>query len=166
MDETEILIGFAQISITLVGFAGVVAAFTRPRDGAMPDYLRFRMFNLVGLGFFVVLAALIPIGFHELGIARDLVWRSAGVIYFGLFLFFVVFTVPRFRRILREAPGKLSTWAAVVMYSLAGVILLLNCAIFLGVQPDINAGLYIWAMIANLIMPAISFLLMVLGSRT
>jgi hypothetical protein len=73
----DLLIGIAEVSIALTGFAGVVVVLGRRSSGPWPLADQFQLRSLIENGLFVVVAALLPFAIFELTADTRLTWRIA-----------------------------------------------------------------------------------------
>lgn len=97
MEEQGFLIGYAQLALVLAGFISIfLVAATRDGKLSKPDSIHFATMTLASM--LSVVSGLLPILFHHVGLAGDLVWRSSSVLaiaFAGLFMIFI--TVKLFR---------------------------------------------------------------------
>lgn len=89
MDESDLLIVFAEIAVAIAGFSGIIATF-QLRDGHIP-----RRSVLAGLGYIVnasfgaVYLSLLPLVLHFFGLSDSLIWSIASWHMAVLPLFFI-----------------------------------------------------------------------------
>ena len=82
--EEGLLIGIAEISIALTGFAGVVVVLGRRASDPWPEVDRFRLRSLIENGLIAVLAALLPFLVLQLSESPEAIWGiSSGVFGVG-----------------------------------------------------------------------------------
>ncbi len=74
MDKTKVLIGVAEIAITLGGFSGVLMMFRRSADPWLPED-RMRLVLLLFSSFATAAAAFLPLVLWEIAGAEHRVWR-------------------------------------------------------------------------------------------
>ena len=126
MDHVDILLTFAEVSIALAGFSGVVAVFGRrdPDSWSLADRLRF--FSLVHTSLSSLLLCILPFGLLALNVAEASVWSSLSAL-FVLYniLVLVLFT----RRLLAASASERAevTWVVIpVVLAILAPVLVLN----------------------------------------
>ena len=75
MGHEDLLIGIAEVSIALTGFAGIVAVFGRRTTGPWPLADQYLLRSLIENGLLVVLAALLPFAVLQHTQDPTVVWR-------------------------------------------------------------------------------------------
>lgn len=80
MEPTDALFSIAEVSIAIVGFAGIVAALRpTPRDGEQAEMNRWRLEVMVETGVGAVVFALVPVLLIALDLPRETIWSVSGV---------------------------------------------------------------------------------------
>jgi len=95
MSETETLVGLAELSVGLAGFAGIVAALRRgtswhPADG-------FRMWLLLTVSLSVSAIALVSAGLSLAAVDPDVPWRCGSALHVAGEAVWIPFFVRRLR---------------------------------------------------------------------
>jgi hypothetical protein len=166
LEHESLLIGIAEVSIALTGFAGVVVVLGRRTSGPWPLAEQLQLRSLIENGLLVVLAALLPFAVQQHTQEASLIWRvSSGV--FGAVGGAYAFIIQGHRhRRLRSEPEEASgslfpgAWIAVVG-SISAVVhgaLLLNAA---GVVFHGTFGPYLYGLLWNLSIGAVFFVRLV-----
>lgn len=166
MEHESLLLGIAEVSIALTGFAGVVVVLGRRASDSWPLADQFQLRSMIENGLLVVLAALLPFAVLQHTSDASLIWRvSSGV--FGVAGAAHAFIIQGGRqRRLRRDPEEPSNslfpvaWAAVLVPLSAAVhgALLLNAA---GVVFDGTFGPYVYGLLWDLTMGSVFFLRLV-----
>ena len=100
----EVLMGIAAVSVTLVGFSGVVTALGRKRSESWSQSESIQLFALVAPSIVTLISAFVPIGLQLLTENSDIIWRvSNGVCFLGH-----LFGVSYFMRIGSNLPVRFS----------------------------------------------------------
>lgn len=162
MAHEDLLLGIAEVSIALAGFAGVVVVLGRRATGPWPLADQFQLRSLIENGLLVVLAALLPFAVQQHTQEPSVLWRiSSGI--FGVAGGVHAFVVQgRRQRRLRRHPDEASdsflplSWV-VVLVPVSAVVhaaLLLNAAdvVFHG-----SFAPYLYALLWDLLMGAVFF---------
>ena len=142
----------AGISLSLAGFAGLLASFRDPTEPwTVVDLWRLR--RIVNRSFASVLVALIPIPIFGMIGDEAAAVRLASVVFAAIVLVDLVMLTPEWRRLW---PGDRSLYVAWVVSGSIGLLLLANIALA-------SAGLYELGLVLILLWPAGIFM-RVLGS--
>lgn len=166
MEYESLLIGIAEISIALTGFAGVVVVLGRRTSVPWPLTDQFQLRSLIENGLLVVLAALLPFAVLQHTNEPSLIWRISSAI-FGVAGGVHAFIIQgcRHRRLLRDPEATSDglfpvAWTAVLVSMSAAVhgALLLNAA---GVVFHGTFGPYLYGLLWDLSMGAVFFLRLV-----
>jgi hypothetical protein len=80
MDQTQSLIGVAEIAIALAGFSGVVVVFRRSKDPWLPED-RFRLTMLILISFSTAAFAFLPLVLWEIAGTEHNVWRASSALW-------------------------------------------------------------------------------------
>jgi hypothetical protein len=166
MPQSDVLILVAQLGISLVGFAGLAGVTAQPRGGTQDPLARYRLRNLIEFALCASFAALIPLALFEAHTPASILWRAACGIYLVVFSTFVLFSARELRRLRRAGELELSrNVAAVAWPTVSGVNVLLLLGA-LDVLPQFASSFFLNALILNLVLPSVFFLVMVLGAPT
>lgn len=166
MEQTELLIGIAQLSIALVGFAGLVAVFVGSKGGVWDPFSRFRLRNLIELGLMVTFVSVMPLILYGLGIPEEHLWRLACGIYLLILFVTMYLSTSRLLKIRENHAGQLSSKTAFTMYMLSLATAAANTAGVINLWPTLNSGFFVTALYFNLGMPAVAFFVMVLAHKS
>jgi hypothetical protein len=126
MDESDLLIVFAEIAIAIVGFSGIIATF-QLRDGQIP-----RRSVLAGLGYIVnasfaaVYISLLPLVLHFFGLSDSIIWSICSWHYAVLPLAFIYLFNRDTRGIMRSTGHKVIHFSIQFVCALAALVNLLN----------------------------------------
>lgn len=126
MDESDLLIVFAEIAIAIVGFSGIIATF-QIRDGQIP-----RRSILAGLGYIVnasfaaTYLALLPLVLHFFGLSDSLIWSICSWHLAVLPLAFIYLFNRDTRGVKRSTSHKAMHLAIQFVCALAALVNLLN----------------------------------------
>lgn len=142
--DTELFVHFAEIAGVFVGFAALISVRSaKPSDVHDVTYLR----GVLGMGLWVVVAALLAIVLSRYGLADRTLWVSSAVVGLVLWaaLVIVLNRTPE-SRTLNSSPERLDRLFPIVGLPLhivgAGSLVL----IILGIRPGIDAALYVTAL--------------------
>lgn len=162
MENEGLLIGIAEVSIALTGFAGVVVVLGRRASGPWPLAEQFQLRSLVENGLLVVLAALLPFAVSQHTEEPSVIWRvSSGI--FGAVAGFHAFVIQacrqrQLRRGSEQSSGPLIPTALVAVLVPVSVVvhgaLVLNAA---GVMFDGSFTPYLYGLLWDLSMGAMFF---------
>jgi hypothetical protein len=137
---------FAEISIGLAGFTGIMAALYA-RDTWHP-FDRFRTVSLLIISFGALAFALAPHGLHLLGVPDETLWRICS----GAFVAFAFVTAIAVMRL--QPPGYSSVpFYPLVLASYAALI-----SVAVGLFPQASSALYFAALFLNLGIAGVLFL--------
>ena len=120
---------FAEVSVALAGFSGIVIAFgRRPTSSLSPLEIR-RLSNLFILSGLALLLSLLGISLLHLELKdAGLLWRSASAIVVLLATPWLIWDVVRVFRLERSEMAEVNTYIVVIFDSLAVAMLLLQLA--------------------------------------
>lgn len=142
--ETELFVHFAEIAGVFVGFAALIGVRSaKPSDVHDVTYLR----GVLGMGLWVVVAALLAIAMSRYELADRTLWVSSAVVGLVLWaaLVIVLNRTPE-SRALNSSPERMDRLFPIVGLPLhiigAGSLVL----IILGIRPGIDAALYVTAL--------------------
>ena len=128
-DPQSTLSIFAEISVALAGFSGIVIAFGRHPSGLLSKLEIRRLSNLFILSGFALLLSLLGISLlHIEFLSMDLLWRSASAVVILLAIPWLVWDVIRVLKLENSERAKVNPYILVTFYSLAVVMLLLQLA--------------------------------------
>jgi hypothetical protein len=162
VEHESLLIGIAEISIALTGFAGVVVVLGRRASGPWPLADQFQLRSLIENGLLVVLAALLPFAVQQHTQESSLIWRvSSGIFGAAAGAHAFIIQSRRQRRLRRDSQEDSNSlfpiaWVAVLVPISAVVhgALLLNAA---GVVFEGTFGPYLYGLLWDLSMGAVFF---------
>jgi hypothetical protein len=166
VEHESLLIGIAEVSIALTGFAGVVVVLGRRTSGPWPLADQFQLRSLIENGLLAVLAALLPFAVLQHTHEPSSIWRISSAI-FGVAGGAHAFIVQgrRQRRLRRDPEEPFNSlfpvaWAAALVPVSAAVhgALLLNAA---GVVFHGTFGPYLYGLLWDLFMGAVFFVRLV-----
>ncbi len=89
----EVLMGVAAVSVTLIGFSGVVTALGRKQDKSWSRPEAIQLFALVAPSIVTLTSAFVPIGGHLITENSEFVWRFANAFCFFGHLFGVSYFI-------------------------------------------------------------------------
>jgi hypothetical protein len=128
-DPQATLAIFAEISIALAGFSGIVMAFGRRRKSVANGLETRRLSNLFILSGFALLLSLIWISLlHLESIDMNQLWRTGSAVVVLMATPWLVWDVVRVLRLYRTERVEANAYIFVVFYSLAIAMLLLQIA--------------------------------------
>jgi hypothetical protein len=128
-DPQSTLSIFAEISVALAGFSGIVMSFGRRANSVLTKLEARRLSNLFILSGFALLLSLVWISLLHLdSIDTNLLWRSGSAVVVLLAIPWLVWDVVRVRRLGRAERLKANTYILVTFYSLVVLMLLLQLA--------------------------------------
>jgi hypothetical protein len=162
VEHEGLLIGIAEISIALTGFAGVVIVLGRRSSGPWPLADQFQLRSLIENGLLVVLAALLPFAVLLHTPEPSVIWRVSSGIFGAAGGAHAFIIQGRRQRRLRSHPEEDSNslfpiaWAGILVPISAAVhgALLLNAA---GVVFHGTFGPYLYGLLWDLCMGAVFF---------
>jgi hypothetical protein len=166
VEHEGLLIGIAEISIALTGFAGVVVVLGRRPSGPWPLADQFQLRSLIENGLLVVLAALLPFAVLQHTHEPSVIWRVSSGIFGAAGGAHAFIIQGRRQRRLRRHPEEASNslfpiaWAVVLVAISTAVhgALLLNAA---GVVFHGTFGPYLYGLLWDLSMGAVFFVRLV-----
>jgi hypothetical protein len=133
----------AGISLSLAGFAGLLASFREPTESwTLVDLWRLR--RIVNRSFASVFVALIPIPIFGIIGDEGAAFRVASAVFAALVLFDMVVITPEWRRLW---PGDRSLYVAWVISGSIGLLLVANVAF-------VSGGVYELGLVLILLWPA------------
>ena len=135
MSDTSTLELFAEISIGLVGFAGVVTALGRSR--LPPSTRRFRIRALLLYGIIALGAALLPVILFDYGISAMSVWVSSAVVLIFAQLAMLVWAAKTIPPLVREGRLPASLARLVTAFLFVAILYLAYGIVF--ARPSLSA---------------------------
>ncbi|MFZ1410741.1 MAG: hypothetical protein WAS07_04745 [Micropruina sp.] len=147
--ETDLFVHFAEIAGVFVGFGALISLRSaRPSDPHDVVYVQ----AVLGLGVWVMIAALVPIVVSQYGVRDSALWRSCALAALAIWVIFVIALgrSPASRSIDRS-PERLDRLFPVVGLPLHIVIAGSLVLAISGVWPGIGEALYITALAAGVI---------------
>lgn len=157
MPREALLLAMAEVSITLVGFAGIVVFLGRRAEGSWSEADRTRMWGMIEAGLLTLGLSLLPFLVWELGSAGADPWGvSSGifVVFGGLSL---VVWIRRGRVVMKTEDPEVSTGAGVGAMVLSGLILLSLAFNAVGIGFERDFGPYLIAILWYLALACIMF---------
>jgi hypothetical protein len=116
MNETEALVGLAELSVGLAGFAGIVAALRRGTSWHPADGVRMWVLLTISLG--VSAVALVVAGLSLAAVDSDLPWRCGSALHIAGAIVWLPFLVRR----LSEVKAHWSIVLRPFFFALAGAL--------------------------------------------
>jgi hypothetical protein len=164
VQHEDLLIGIAEISIALTGFAGIVVVLGRRASGPWPLADQYHLRSLIENGLLAVLAALLPFAVLQHTNDPSIIWRvSSGIFGAVSAMHAVVIQGLRQRRLQTEGgAGTLfpTPWMLVIGLGSVAVhtALLLNAA---GLFFEGTFGPYLYGLLWDLSMGSLFFVRLV-----
>lgn len=159
--ETELFVHFAEIAGVFVGFGALISL----RSAHLTDvhdvvYLR----GVLGLGVWVVIAALVPIAVSRYGVHDHALWLSSALVAVAIWLtFLVAFTRQAESRALSSSPERLDRLFPLVglpLHLVIGVSLML---IVFGWWRRVDQALYVTALTTGVVFAGYTLLVFVMS---
>jgi hypothetical protein len=162
--EIELFVHFAEIAGVFVGFGALISQRSvRPTDPHDVVYLR----AVLGLGVWVVTAALVPIAVSRYGVHDDRLWLSCAVATLAIWVIFIfVLNWSADSRRLSRSPERLDRFFPVVGLPLHIVIAGSLVLVIVGVWPRIDEALYVTALAAAVIFAGYTLLALVFSQKS
>ena len=115
---------FAEVSVALVGFSGIVIAFGRRSHGQLTQLELRRLSNLFVFGGGVLLFSLLAIALGHTPISPRVLWSSESALFFALGTPWVIFD---WRRVARLDPAERAQMKGYILFpfNVAGILILL-----------------------------------------
>jgi hypothetical protein len=123
-DPHDTLSIFAEVSVALVGFSGIVIAFGRRSLGTLTQLEHRRLSNLFVFGGGVLLFSLIGISLLHTAIDRSLLWTIESALLFVLGALWAVFDWHRVTRLDAAERAQIKGYI-IYTFNVGGVIILL-----------------------------------------
>ena len=155
MREEAILIGISQLGAVFAGFIAIFMVFTQANGRFSPiDAVRVRI--IIYTSFAVVLASLLPIVLHGLGIAPEWLWRIATGAYLilGGIISFDIFQSQRALD-KANAPDRNTRTIRIIARILNISLFVFGALIIAGVG---HGGYYVLLLVMNLTMAGLTFI--------
>lgn len=120
---------FAEVSVALAGFSGIVMAFGRRANSTLTRLEVRRLSNLFILSGFALLMSLVWISLlHINNVDVNLLWRTGSAVVFLLATPWLIWDIVRVLRLEPSEKAEANTAVFVVFYSLTIAVLLLQVA--------------------------------------
>ena len=147
--ETDLFVHFAEIAGVFVGFGALISLRSaRPTDPHDVVYVQ----AVLGLGVWVVIAAIVPIAVSRYGVHDDALWLPCALVALAFWAIFVIaFSRTAASRTINRSPERLDRLFPVVGLPLHVVIAGSLVLIIFGVWPGIDEALYVTALAAGVI---------------
>lgn len=157
MPRESLLLAMAEVSITLVGFAGIVVFLGRRAEGSWSEADRTRVWGMIEAGLLTLGLSLLPFLVWELGPANADPWGASS----GVFVLFgglaLGVWVRRGREVVRTGDPEVSRGAGVGAMAFTGLILLSLVLNALGIGFERDFGPYLVAILWYLTLACIMF---------
>lgn len=122
----NILIAIAEISVALLGFTGIIAAFRQPAIATWPPLIAYRFRFMCWNAFSSMSFALAPFLVHNSPIGSEFTWQIASAVYALVGLFLVWRTATGARILPSESRKNLSGgWMLMYQLGTSAMVLLL-----------------------------------------
>lgn len=160
MEGESALQVFAEVSVALAGFTGVVAVFRErgPTAWTPVDFLRFRV--MLGTSLAALLLSLLPFGLHGLGLGASAMWATCS----GAFALYLVVVLPLdFRRARRMGVGReadFNPWVPAIGGVLGASALVIQVLNVVGIGFERQAGPFLVGLVLLIGICALMFALM------
>ena len=157
MENEALLLGLAEVSITVAGFSGVVAALSRTKWG---DLERFRLINLITFSVTGAMFSFLPLAVSAYDVPEIVPWIVSASF---LAMFITAFQVKQLfaLRKLPQTRGSVSLWAGRMIVTGSAVVVLLQ---LIGLSvPGVVGATYITGILIVILLAAIQFLVFVVG---
>lgn len=149
MNETEVLLTIAEISVAFAGFASLASIFGRRSSHKDAFVDAGRVMNMLTVSLTVTVLALFPLVLVLLGLPTRWVWGTAGG--FGMFAIFALVPAVLRRTAVMKRHAGFSTTRSYWNYAFTALSLIaLGCCVF-GVPSDKPLAAYIGGLIALLV---------------
>jgi hypothetical protein len=160
MDPQDVLLTFAEVSVTLAGFIGITAAFRRQESMWSPFDIGSVRFVLE-VSFAALFLSIVPAVLVNLSIAETNAWRVAGAIMAVVLIALFAYQSRRRKRIAREvgSPQSLAARPLLIALYLLITIGIAVCSVLDVVVP----GMYLVGGGTLLMSAVIEFLAFVAG---
>jgi FtsH-binding integral membrane protein len=155
--ETDLFVHFAEIAGVFVGFGALISLRSaRPKDPHDFVYIQ----AVLGLGVWVVIAALVPIVVSQYGVHDEALWRPCALVPLAVWAIFVIaLSRTAASRKIDRSPERVDRLFPVLglplHFVLAGSLLL----IVIGLWPGIDEALYITSLAAGVIFAGYTLLM-------
>lgn len=161
--ETELFVHFAEIAGVFVGFGALISMRSaRVTDVHDVVYLK----AVLGLGVWVVVAALVPIAISRYGVDDHALWLPSALVAFAIWvILLVVDTRSPDSRVLNRSPEPLDRFFPLVGLPLHLVIAGSLILIIVGVWRDVDEALYVTALAAGVVFAGYTLLAFVMSQR-
>ena len=150
MSPQDVLPTFAEISVTILGFAGVILAFRPATAGSWSREELIRIRPLLSVPGLVLVLSLLPFGLAGFTDSPAVVWGVPLLLYGIDSIVNLALTLNRLRRgevaFTHRARGLAIVWA---QFAAAGVALLSGAGIFLPYSPGLLVLLLGWSVVAT-----------------
>jgi hypothetical protein len=147
--ETELFVHFAEIAGVFVGFGALISLrSSRPTDPHDVVYVQ----SVLGVGVWVVIAALVPIAVSRYDVAAEGLWRWCAVMALAIWVGFVIaLNRTAGSRSISRSPERLDRVFPIVGLPLHLVIGGSLALVVLGIRPGMDEALYVTALVAGVI---------------
>jgi len=155
MNETEALVGLAEISVGLAGFAGIVAALRRgtswhPADGQ-------RMWVLLTMSLSVSALTLVVAGLSLAAVDSDVPWRCGSALHIAVAIVWLPFFLRRLRHVKAHWSIVLRPFSVVLWGVLCAIALLAQLSNAVGWPYSPSSAVFFLALLVPLGISASTF---------
>jgi hypothetical protein len=155
--EQDHLLTFAEVSVAFAGFSSLVALLGSRRGRSHPELDVARLLIMLEASLFVALMSVLPLLPNALGASEQLTWRVSAGLFLVIDGIASYVDARRWRVVWSHFEGADRTvFGIVAVLSVAGDLLVL--AILIGIQPELAPGLYLGALVANLVLSGLLFI--------
>jgi RsiW-degrading membrane proteinase PrsW (M82 family) len=155
MNETEALVGLAELGVGLAGFAGIVAAFRRGTSWHPADGQRMWVLLTTSLG--VSGNALVAAGLSLAAVDSDLPWRCGSALHIAWAIVWLPYFVRRLRHVKEHWSIVLRPFFAVLGSVLCAIALLAQLSNAVGWPHSPSSAVFFLALLAPLGVSASTF---------
>ncbi|MGE0621340.1 MAG: hypothetical protein AB7I04_11950 [Pseudomonadales bacterium] len=107
----------AEVSVTLAGFAGVVAAFSSRRDDRWTALDVLRFLNMLWSSLMALVLSIATLVLLHVGLMEETTWLVSSLLMIGLLLPLLVWSLRQLTRVSRLHPGEYSPWISGLVFA-------------------------------------------------
>lgn len=161
--ETELFVHFAEIAGVFVGFGALISLrSSRLTDVHDVVYLE----AVLGLGVWVVIAALVPVAVSGYGVDGHALWMSSALVALAIWFSYVIaFSRRPESRVLNKEPEPTDRLFPLVGLPLHAIIAVSLILIIFGVWRRVDEALYVTALAAGVVFAGYTLLMAVMSQR-
>lgn len=159
--ETELFVHFAEIAGVFVGFGALISLRSaRPTDPHDVVYIQ----GVLGVGVWVVIAALLPIAVSRYGVHDRALWAPRALVAIALWVTFAIaLNRTEGSRTINRSPERLDRLFPVVGLPLHVVIAGSLVLVLVGPWPGAGEALYVTALVAGVVFGGYTLLMCGMG---